>query len=79
VRTCTNNNGTVACAISGSGSFPDPAADARPEASLYVLGWVDVAYNYQPFIPLYKFPGLGIYVTLPPTTVHRRAVMRVLQ
>jgi hypothetical protein len=63
----------------GSGSFSDPPADTRPEANLYVRGWVDVQYNYEPFIPLYQFPGLGIYLTLPPATLHRQAVMRMIQ
>ena len=79
VRTCTNNNGAINCATAGSGSFADPPADGRAEASLYVMAWVDVRYTYQPFIPLFKFPGLGINATLPPLTIHRQAVMRMLQ
>ena len=27
---------------------------------------------------LFQFPNLGIYSTIPPTTIHRRAVMRVM-
>ena len=79
VRSCTNNDGTINCTTTGSGSFPDPPADARPEASLYVMSWTDVRYTYQPFIPLFSFPGLGLYATLPPTTIHRQAVMRMIQ
>ncbi len=79
VRSCTNNNGTIACTSAGGGSFANPPADARPESNLYVLGWVDVAYQYKPFIPLYSFPGLGVYMTLPPTSLHRQAVMRMIQ
>jgi Flp pilus assembly protein TadG len=79
VRSCTNNNGTVECTSTGGGTFTDPPADARPEAPLYVLRWVDVRYNYQPLLPLVNFPGLGLYLTLPPLTLHRQAVMRMLQ
>ncbi len=79
VRACTNNNGTLACASTIPASFADPPADARPEADLYVLGWVDVDYDYKPLIPLYGFEALGIYLTLPPATVHRQAVMRMIQ
>jgi Flp pilus assembly protein TadG len=74
VRVCTNNNGTVAC--SGSGAYTPPA---DPEASNYILASVDVTYTYQPPIPLFSFPSVGVYATLPPTTVHRRAMMRRLQ
>jgi len=77
VRTCTNNAGVIVCA--GSGSFSNPPTDTRPEANLYVTAWADVSYNYKPYLPLYRFPGLGVYLTLPPATVHRQAVMRMLQ
>jgi hypothetical protein len=50
-----------------------------PEAGLYVLGTVDVTYKYLPLIPFFDIPGLGIHLTLPPTTIHRRAVMRLVQ
>jgi Flp pilus assembly protein TadG len=79
VRVCTRNGATVACTTSGTGSFTDPPADARAEASSYVMQWVDVKYTYQPVIPLFRFPGLGINATLPTTTLHRQTVMRMLQ
>ena len=50
-----------------------------PEAPAYTLATVDVTYTYQPFIPLFSFPALGISPTLATTTVHRKAVMRMLQ
>jgi Flp pilus assembly protein TadG len=50
-----------------------------PEAGSYVLTSIDVTYTYQPFIPLFSFPNLHINATLPPTTIHRGAVMRVMQ
>ncbi len=50
-----------------------------PEPAGYILGAVDVTYNYAPMIPFWDFPGLGIHLTLPPTSIHRRAVMRMVQ
>lgn len=74
VRVCTNNNGTISC--TGGGSQTPPA---DPEPSNYVLGSVDVTYTYRPFFSAWNFTGLRIYLTLPATTVHQRAVMRMLQ
>jgi Flp pilus assembly protein TadG len=74
VRVCTNNNGTVACVGPGSSTPP-----ADPEPTVCVLTTVEVTYTYQPFIPLWDFPGLNIRATLPPTTLQRRAVMRRMQ
>jgi Flp pilus assembly protein TadG len=74
VRVCRNNNGTVTCTGSGSGT---PSAD--PEPATYVSASVDVTYTFQPPIPLFTFSNLGIHATLPSTTIHRQATMRVLQ
>jgi hypothetical protein len=74
VRVCTNNNGTVTCTGTGSGATP-----ADPEPATYVLTAVDVTYTYQPFISLWDFSALGIHATLPATTIHRKAAMRVFQ
>ena len=74
VRVCTNTNGTVACSGTGTGTPP-----ADPEPTKYVLATVDVAYTYNPLISLWDFPGLGIHATLPRTTIHRQASMRMLQ
>jgi len=53
---------------------------ADPEPSSFVLLTVDVTYTYQPLLPAgFKFPNLNIYATIPPTTIHRKAVMRVIQ
>ena len=80
VRVCTKKSGVSAlCTTTGSGTFADPAADTRIEAPLFVMGWVDVKYTYSPFIPLFSFPNLGIYATLPPLTIHRQSVMRMIQ
>jgi Flp pilus assembly protein TadG len=69
VATCTNS--TVSA--NGCTTFSDP------EAPSYTLATVDVTYTYRPFIPLFSFPGMGIAATLPSTTIHRKAVMRMLQ
>ena len=69
VAICTNStSAATACT-----AFVDP------EAPAYVLAAVDVTYTYKPLIPLFSFPGLGISATLPSSTIHRKAVMRMLQ
>jgi hypothetical protein len=76
-----SNSANVFCNQVASPAGTPPAADT-PEGAppvSYVIGAVDVSYTYQPIIPTWEFPGLGIYTTLPPTTLHRQAKMRVLQ
>ncbi len=73
VRVCTNNAGTISC--SGPGTYTPPP---DPETG-YVLGSVRVTYTYQPLIPLWDFPSLGIHATLPPTAMHRESRVRMLQ
>jgi Flp pilus assembly protein TadG len=81
VRVCTENNGvykqisggTTACGAGNTDGFADP------EAGKYVLATVDVTYTYQPFISFWDFSKLGIHATLPSTTIHRTAVMRMIQ
>jgi Flp pilus assembly protein TadG len=70
VAICTTTS-TTSCA-----TLTDPEAAT---SSLYTLATVDVTYTYQPFIPLFSFPKLGISATLPSSTIHRKAVMRMLQ
>jgi hypothetical protein len=85
---CTNNNGVfdltsgqidasgnpVPCATGNTDGFVDP------EAGGYVVATVDVSYTWQPLIPLWDFPRLGIHATLPGNlTIHRTAVMRMIQ
>lgn len=69
VAICTNN--TVAA--NGCTALFDP------EAPAYTLATVDVTYTYNPLIPLFSFSRLGISATLPTTSIHRKAVMRMLQ
>jgi Flp pilus assembly protein TadG len=71
VAICTNHNGTMAPASCTTLADPEPAS--------YTLATVDVTYTYNPFIPLFSFPKLGISATLPSSTIHRKAVMRMLQ
>jgi hypothetical protein len=69
VAVCTNQTAApVAC-----------SALSDPEAPAYTLATVDVTYTYKPFINLFSFPKLGINATLPAGTIHRKAVMRMLQ
>lgn len=77
----TSNSAAVSCNQGVAPAGAPPAADA-PEgtpAITYLIGAVDVTYTYQPFIPVWDFPGLGIHATLPTTAIHRQAKMRVLQ
>ena len=67
--TCTNNT----TAANGCTSLFDP------EAPAYTLATVDVTYTFNPFIPLFSFPRLGISATLPTSSIHRKTVVRMLQ
>jgi Flp pilus assembly protein TadG len=72
VKVCQNFNGTVTGTCAAMPSDPEPAN--------YILTAIDVTYTYQPLIPAgFQFPNLNVYATLPPTTIHRRAVMRMEQ
>jgi len=64
----------VICTLGAPGDFANPPAEdvgVRPEAPLWVTAWVDVAYSYQPFIP--------VFTPIPARTIHRQAVMRMIQ
>lgn len=74
VDVCQNNNGTITTL---TGTCTGIASD--PEPATYILTAVDVTYTYQPFFSLFSFPRLGIYTTLPPTTIHHRTYMRVVK
>jgi Flp pilus assembly protein TadG len=79
VSVCENNNGTLStltgtCSLTGAHAVP-----ADPEAPNYILLTVDVTYTYTPLTGALSFPKLGIHATIPPTAIHRRAVMRVMQ
>jgi Flp pilus assembly protein TadG len=68
VATCTNSTAAAACGTS-----------ADPEAPSFTLATVDVTYTYKPLIPLFSFPDMNVSATLPAGTIHRKAVMRMLQ
>ena len=75
VDICRNFNGAVTTLNGTCTSVP---ADTEPAS--YVLTSIDIYYTYKPFIPAgFQFKNLNVYVTIPPTTVHRRTVMRTLQ
>jgi Flp pilus assembly protein TadG len=77
VKICIYNGATIEATPYQQGTCTGTSPD--PESSLYASAVVDVTYTYNPLIPLFSFPGLGIHATLPPTTIHRRAYMRVIQ
>jgi hypothetical protein len=72
---------TISCNTgSAPGSAPPPAETAEGTPPItFAVAAVDVTYTYQPFIPLWDFTALRIHATLPPTAIHRQAVMRILQ
>jgi hypothetical protein len=70
---------TVAICTNSTASSNGCTTLTDPEAPSYTLATVDVTYTYNPLIPLFSFPDLGISATLPSGTVHRKAVMRMLQ
>lgn len=80
VRVCTNyaaeDEGPPVTCVGSGGPLTIPT---DPEPDFYVLTTVDVTYEYQPLIALWDFSALGVHLTLPPTTIHRRTVMRMLQ
>jgi Flp pilus assembly protein TadG len=77
----TSVSATVSCNTgTAPGSAPPPAETAEGTPPLtFAVAAVDVTYTYQPFIPLWNFAALNIHATLPPTTIHRQAIIRILQ
>jgi Flp pilus assembly protein TadG len=74
VNICQNINGTV---LTLAGSCTTYGAD--PEPASFQAITVDVTYTYQPLIPAgFQFRNLNVYATIPSTTIHRRAVMRLI-
>jgi len=79
VNVCQNNNGAFKTVSGSCSSFQSDPNSTDPEPANYVVTGIDVTYTYVPFIPLFSFPSLNINATIPPTTIHRRAVMRSIQ
>jgi hypothetical protein len=79
--TSLKNRSSVAVAICTNSTAGSTGCTtlSDPEAPAYTLATVDVTYTYKPYVPLFSFPDLGIGATLPSSTVHRKAVMRMLQ
>jgi hypothetical protein len=73
ITVCRNVDGTIT--PSGCAIPVDP--ELTGGAHLYVSGMVDVSYTYQPFFSFWNFSKLGIHLTVPTTTVHRKVVMRL--
>jgi hypothetical protein len=57
---------------------PPPDTEIAVGTSPYTTVAVDVTYTYSRFFSSFSFPRLGIGLIGMPATIHRRAVMRVL-
>jgi Flp pilus assembly protein TadG len=79
INICQAYNGTIVSpAVAGSCSSTGAPAD--PEPTTYTFRWIDVTYTYVPFISAgFNFPGMNIYATIPPTTIQRRVVIRMIE
>ena len=78
ISICQNSNGTIT-SLSGTCPTGANAPPADPESPSYVSLTVDVTYTYTPLFSAFNFPSLGISLPPLPTTIHKRAVMRMLQ
>jgi len=78
VEVCTNNKSSGTAVVTCSGTYGTLTPPVDPEPGSFVSASVDVKYVYQPPIPLWDVPGLNIHATLPSTTIHRQAVMRLM-
>jgi hypothetical protein len=77
ISICQSYSGTITTV---SGTCASSGAPADPEASSYTFRWVDVTYTYVPIIPAtFQFSGLNVYLTIPPTTIHRRVAVRMIE
>jgi Flp pilus assembly protein TadG len=76
ITVCLNDNGTVTNLSGAACPAGVTAPPVDPEAPGYVSVAVDVTYTYTPFINITSFFRLPL--ASPPTTVHQRAVMRLL-
>lgn len=73
VTVCTNSNG----AIQSPGTCLATVTDLQPTTS--VVGEVTVTYTYTPLFAAWDFAKLGVHLTIPPTTIRRRAAVRLIQ
>src|ERR1051326_4893289 len=78
VTVCMNVSGTIT--PSGCAAPEDPEVSNLPggkTAVNYVAGSVIVSYSYTPLIAAWDFSKLGIHLTIPSTTIKRKAVFRM--
>jgi len=70
-----SNSTTVSCNTGSAPAGTPPAVDTAEgsPAVTFLIGAVDVTYTYSPLIPIWSF------ATLPSSSVHRQARMRILQ
>jgi Flp pilus assembly protein TadG len=81
INICTNNNGTVrtisgTCSSSCSGAPTASCTPKDPENPTYVAITVDISYTYTSFFTGNRL--LGLPLTVLPSTIHKRIVMRYL-
>jgi hypothetical protein len=81
INICKNNNGTVktvsgTCSSSCSGAPTASCTPNDPENPAYVAITVDITYTYTSFFTGTRF--LGLPLTVLPSTIHKRIVMRYL-
>jgi Flp pilus assembly protein TadG len=80
VQICQNVNGTITTIYGATCPTTAPAGTTDPEPTSYVVRWVDVTYNYTPFVGAgFRFPNLNVNLTIPPTTITRRSIIRAIQ
>ncbi len=75
VNVCDNDN-SASPVKTIAGTCTASIAPTDPEPTNYILTSVDVTYTYLPFIRGFTFPKLGVFLTIPPTTIHLTSKMR---
>jgi Flp pilus assembly protein TadG len=70
VKIC-QNDGITAPTGTCTGTLGDPETP-------YTLMSIDVTYTYVPLLSV-GFKAFNVYATIPPTTIHRQAVMRLIE
>jgi Flp pilus assembly protein TadG len=75
---CLNTNNTTSPVSATCPSFSVDPIPAEPEGGTYTLIVVDVSYRYDPIFPSLNLPMLGLYSTIPSSTIKRRVVTRML-
>ena len=76
VSICRNVNGT-AVAIIGTCSSPPQDPEVQVGTQTYTNVSVYITYTFTPLVSSFDLAGLGMPVF--PATIHRRAVMRLIQ